>query len=74
MPHDNAVPLDIGALERRIDELIQALAHATIENQSLRGQRATLMAERAQLMEKTEQARTRIEFMIARLKAMEIRP
>ncbi|MGH8479496.1 MAG: TIGR02449 family protein [Gammaproteobacteria bacterium] len=74
MPHDNAVPLDIEALERRIDELVQALAHASTENQTLRDQRTTLMAERAQLMEKTELARTRVEFMIARLKAMEIRP
>ncbi len=74
MPQENAVPLDIEALERRIDELVQALARAATENQALRGQRANLVAERAQLMEKTELARSRVEFMIARLKAMEIRP
>ncbi len=74
MPQEDAVPLDIEALERRIDDLVQALAKATTENRALRGQRAVLIAERAQLMEKTELVRTRIEFMIARLKAMEIRP
>ncbi|MGH8577512.1 MAG: TIGR02449 family protein [Gammaproteobacteria bacterium] len=74
MPHDNAPPLDLEALERRIEDLVRALANATTENQALRSQRATLVAERAQLMEKTELARARVEFMIARLKAMEIRP
>jgi len=74
MPYDNALPLDIEALERRIDELVRALTDATTENRALRSQRATLVAERAQLMEKTELARARVEFMIARLKAMEIRP
>ena len=72
MPHDNALPLDIEALERRIDELVRALTNATTENQALRSQRATLVAERAQLMEKTELARARVEFMIARLKAMAV--
>jgi cell division protein ZapB len=74
MPQADAGPLDIEALERRIDELVQSLAEMTTENKALRSQRATLMAERAQLVEKTELARTRVEFMIARLKAMEIRP
>jgi len=74
MPHDNALPLDLKALERRVEDLVRALANASAENQALRTQRATLVAERAQLMEKTEVARARVEFMIARLKAMEIRP
>jgi len=74
MPQDNALPLDLEALERRFEDLVRALASATTENQVLRSQRATLISERAQLMEKTELARARVEFMIARLKAMEIRP
>ena len=31
MPYDNALPLDIEALERRIDELVRALTDATTE-------------------------------------------
>ena len=43
------------------------------ENVALRNQQTSLTAERATLIEKTEQARTRVEAMIARLKAMETR-
>ena len=42
------------------------------ENQALRDQQSSLVAERAGLIEKSELARSRVEAMIARLKAMEI--
>ena len=60
------------ALEARIDELIIACREITDENQALRDQQTHLMAERAALIEKSELARSRVEAMIARLKAMEI--
>jgi len=41
------------------------------ENRSLRDEQAGLRAERARLIEKTELARTRVESMISRLRAME---
>ena len=41
------------------------------ENRALRDQQANLIAERASLIEKSELARTRVEAMIGRLKAME---
>jgi cell division protein ZapB len=41
------------------------------ENKSLRNQQDTLVADRANLIEKNEKARTRVEAMISRLKAME---
>lgn len=62
---------DLKILERRVDELIQRLNAANSENQSLRESQAALITERARLIEKTELARTRVEGMITRLKAME---
>lgn len=63
--------LDLKTLEQRVDELITAVARLQSENHSLRAQQAELVTERARLIEKTELARSRVEAMIARLKAME---
>ncbi len=63
--------MDLKILERRVDELIQRLNAVNSENQSLRESQSALIAERARLIEKTELARTRVEGMITRLKAME---
>jgi cell division protein ZapB len=64
--------MDLQALETQVDELIQTCEQLTDENQALRDQQSTLVAERASLIEKSELARSRVEAMIARLKAMEI--
>jgi cell division protein ZapB len=63
---------ELQSLERRIDELIALCRELGDENRALREQQAGLMAERASLIEKSELARSRVEAMIARLKAMEI--
>ena len=65
--------LELAALETRVDELIKTIEGLANENVALRNQQASLTAERATLIEKTEQARTRVEAMIARLKAKETR-
>lgn len=62
----------IASLEARIDELIKVCDDLSAANGALREQQAHLMAERASLIEKSELARSRVEAMIARLKAMEI--
>ncbi len=64
--------MDLSALESQVDELIQTCDLLTDENRALRDQQSTLVAERASLIEKSELARSRVEAMIARLKAMEI--
>jgi cell division protein ZapB len=64
--------IELSTLEARIDELIRASAELEKENRVLRDQHSNLMAERAALIEKSELARSRVESMIARLKAMEI--
>ena len=65
--------LELAALETRVDELIKTIEGLANENVALRNQQASLTTERTTLIEKTEQARTRVEAMIARLKAMETR-
>jgi cell division protein ZapB len=62
---------DLRKLEQRIEELIHACSYLKDENKSLRARQDSLVAERAALIEKTEQARARVEAMITRLKAME---
>ena len=63
--------LDLKKLEQRVDELIGAVDRLKSENHLLREDKASLEAERGQLVKKTELARTRVESMINRLKAME---
>jgi cell division protein ZapB len=73
MPDKNIDNSDLGALEARVDELIRTVSQLKTENSALRNQQDNLVNERAILIEKTEQARTRIESMISRLRAMETR-
>ncbi|MCP4043822.1 MAG: TIGR02449 family protein [Gammaproteobacteria bacterium] len=64
--------LDLNTLAKRVDELIDKCARLSEENHALRHQQTNLMTERATLIEKSEQARSRVESMIARLKSMEL--
>ncbi len=61
--------LDI--LESRIDELIKIVDKLTQNNRSLLSKQERLIAERADLIDKTDMARIRVESMISRLKSME---
>ena len=63
--------LDVSQLERQVDALIKACSALKQENSSLRQRQEILVVERAELIEKTELARSRVEAMISRLKAME---
>lgn len=62
---------DLRALEMRVEELIRACGHLKNENKSLKARQEDLLAERSELIEKTELARTRVEAMITRLKSLE---
>lgn len=73
MTDSNRENMDLATLEARVDELIRTVDHLKHENSALRNQQDSLVSERAALIEKTEQARTRIESMISRLRAMETR-
>ena len=63
--------LDLKKLEGRVDDLIRTIDRLQSENKTLRDSHSHLQGERAQLIEKTELARTRVEAMIGRLKAIE---
>ena len=63
--------LDTRTLEEKIDHLIRICTRLEEENRALRDQQTSLIAERAALVEKSEMARSRVEAMITRLRAME---
>ncbi len=63
---------DLQKLESQIDALIDAVNQLKQENTSLRHQQDNLLAERSQLIEKTELARNRVEAMITRLRSLEL--
>jgi len=58
-------------LQERVERLIALCRRLGEENRSLRTSQEQLMLERAQLLAKNEQARSRVEAMIQRLKSME---
>ncbi len=62
---------ELQLLETKLDILLSTLNQLAEENQTLREQQTHLIAERAVLIEKNTIARTRVEAMIARLKALE---
>ena len=62
---------DWKALEAKIDELIDLCSVLTRENRALRAQQQNWTTERAKLIEKNELAKSRVESMITRLKALE---
>jgi len=62
---------DLDQLEQQVDTLIRLNHRLRDENRSLRARQDVLVSERGELIEKTEQARSRIEAMLSRLRAME---
>jgi len=63
--------LELTRLAKRVDELIVIVQHLKEENRALRARHESLAGERAALMHKNEQVRTRVEAMIGRLKTLE---
>jgi cell division protein ZapB len=64
-------PQEVREIAQRIDQLIALCQRLFDENRSLRQSQEQLMAERANLLAKNEQARARVEAMIHRLKSLE---
>ena len=62
---------ELAALEAKLDVLIEQFNLVKNENKSLKIKQDALVKEKAQLLEKTTLAKTRVEAMITRLKAME---
>ena len=63
---------ELKGLEIRVNDLIQTCEELKKENQLLKLQQDSYSTERANLIEKNEQARKRVEAIITRLKSMEV--
>lgn len=71
MDRTNPVQQEVTALNVQLDQLLATVRRLTEENQSLRQRQDQLSGERAGLLARNEQARSRVEAMIQRLKSLE---
>ena len=62
---------DINEISVRLDRLLELCQRLAEENRSLRQSQEQLSMERSNLLAKNEQARSRVEAMIARLRSLE---
>ena len=62
---------DLTEISQRLDRLLELCHRLTEENRSLRHSQEQLATERSNLLAKNEQARSRVEAMIARLRSLE---
>ncbi len=62
---------DLEALEEKVDELIALSEVLVEENQVLKAKQQSWTTERAKLVERNELAKTRVESMITRLRALD---
>jgi len=65
------VQQELAALSARFERLLDTVHRLTEENRSLRQSQEQLNGERAGLMARNDQARSRVEAMIQRLKSLE---
>ena len=71
MPESNTPLVELQEVSGRVDRLLELCQRLAEENRSLRQSQEQLSAERSNLLAKNEQARSRVEAMIARLRALE---
>jgi cell division protein ZapB len=62
---------DLSDISSRLDSVIELCRRLAEENRSLRVSQEQLSTERSNLLAKNEQARSRVEAMIARLRSLE---
>ncbi len=65
------VQQELAVLNQQLDRLLDTVRRLTEENRSLRQSQEQLSGERAGLLARNEQARSRVEAMIQRLKSLE---
>ena len=71
MADNSSVLSDLADISGRLDRLLELVHRLTEENRSLRTSQEQLNNERANLLAKNEQARSRVEAMIVRLRSLE---
>ena len=62
---------ELAILNQQVDRLLELVRRLQEENRSLRHSQDQLASERAGLMARNDQARSRVEAMIQRLKSLE---
>jgi cell division protein ZapB len=67
----NGLDGELRRLEKQVDALLATIGALREENRALRHRQDSLANERASLMQRNEQVRTRVEAMIGRLKTLE---
>jgi cell division protein ZapB len=67
----NGLDGEMRRLEKQLDALLATMSTLREENRALRHRQDNLANERASLMQRNEQVRTRVEAMIGRLKTLE---
>jgi cell division protein ZapB len=71
MSETNPTLADLGEISQRLDRVLELCQRLSEENRSLRVSQEQLSNERSNLLAKNEQARSRVEAMIARLRSLE---
>ena len=71
MAQGNEMLAELKDISGQLDRLLEMCHRLSEENRSLRVSQEQLTAERANLLAKNEQARSRVEAMIARLRSLE---
>jgi len=71
MSEGNSMLGELQQISGQLDRLLELCHRLAEENRSLRVSQEQLTAERANLLAKNEQARSRVEAMIARLRSLE---
>jgi cell division protein ZapB len=71
MPESPNLAHAFAEISARLDRLIELTHRLAEENRSLRASQEQLNIERANLLAKNEQARSRVEAMIVRLRSLE---
>jgi cell division protein ZapB len=71
MSEPNPMLADLSDISSRLDSVIELCRRLAEENRSLRVSQEQLSTERSNLLAKNEQARSRVEAMIARLRSLE---
>ena len=65
------IDLELTRLEEQVAGLLETVERLSKENRSLRAQQDTIASERANLLEKHDQVRNRVDAIVTRLKSME---
>lgn len=71
MSKEPAFKQELKRLEERLQEVLDLCGRLQEENHSLRENQEQLVAEKANLVQRNEQVKTRVEHIISRLKSLE---